>query len=57
MPVLPLVASMTVWPGFSSSGSLSFLDDAERQAILDGAERIERLDLDVKIHVRRAPAC
>src|SRR6476660_6321142 len=32
-------------------GALSFLDDAERQAVLDGAEGIERLDLDVKIYV------
>jgi hypothetical protein len=52
MPVLPLVASITVWPGFSSPASRR-LDDAERQAVLDRAQRIEGLDLDEQIGTRR----
>ena len=53
MPVLPLVASMTVWPGFSSPRLLGALDDGARHAVLDRAHRIERLDLDVDVHARR----
>ena len=43
--------------GLELAGFLGRLDDAERQAILDRAERIERLDLDEQIHAARAPAC
>jgi hypothetical protein len=39
MPVLPLVASITVWPGFSDP-SFGCFDDAEGE-ILHGAERVE----------------
>ena len=53
MPVLPLVASITVCPGFSCPGLLGLLDDAERQAVLDRAQWIEGLDLDVQVHARR----
>ena len=55
--MLPLVASMTVWPGFSSPVRLGVLDDAEGEAVLDGAERVEGLDLDVEVDVRAARAC
>src|SRR6266581_2235787 len=44
MPVLPLVASITVCPGWSAP---------ERETILDRAERVEGFDLDVEIDVRR----
>ena len=53
MPVLPLVASITVWPGFERAAALGVLDDAEREPVLDRAHRIERLDLDVELDVRR----
>jgi hypothetical protein len=54
MPVLPLVASMTVWPGLSCP--LGLFDHAERQTIFDRAERIECLDLGIEIDaVRREP--
>ena len=56
MPVLPLVASITVWPGFSAPRLFGRLDDAERQAVLHRAQRIEGLDLDEEVHVgRREP--
>ncbi len=48
MPVLPEVASTTVWPGFEFAGLLGRLDDAERQTVLHRAERVEGLDLDVR---------
>ena len=53
MPVLPLVASMTVWPGFSAPRALGALDDGERQAVLDRAHRVEGLDLDVDVDAGR----
>ena len=53
MPVLPLVASMTVCPGFSLPGPLRVLDHPKRQPVLDRAQRVEGLDLDEQIHVRR----
>ena len=56
MPVLPLVASITVWPGFSSAVALGGLDDAERQPVLDRAERVERLELGEELDAfRREP--
>ena len=55
--MLPLVASMTVWPGRSAPRALRVLDDAEREPVLDRAHRVERLDLDVDVDVRRARAC
>ena len=47
MPVLPDVASTTVWPGFRVLVAPGIFDDAEREAILDGGERVERFALDV----------
>jgi len=41
---------------FELAGALGLLDDAERQTILDRAERIESFDLDVEIDVRRREA-
>ena len=35
MPVLPEVASTTVWPGFSVPRALRVFDDRDREAILD----------------------
>ena len=52
MPVLPLVASTTVCPRLERPPALGVLDDAERQAILDGPERVERFDLDVEVDAR-----
>jgi len=40
MPVLPLVASITVWPRLELSGPLCVLDDTEGETILDGTERV-----------------
>jgi hypothetical protein len=40
-------------PGLELAGPLGRLYDAERKAILDRTERVESLDLDVEIHVRR----
>ena len=51
--MLPLVASITVWPGCSVPRPLGVLDDAERKPVLDRAHRVEGLDLDVQIDVRR----
>ena len=51
MPVLPLLASTTVCPGLECAGLLRCLNDAEGQAVLDGAERVEGLDLDVELDV------
>ncbi len=48
MPVLPLVASMTVCPG-PIAGALGVLDHAKRQTILDRTERIECLNLDDQV--------
>ena len=42
--------------GLELARLLRRLDHAEREAILHRAERIERLDLDVEVHVRRARA-
>ena len=53
MPVLPLVASITVWPGLERAPLLRVFDHAERESILDRAEWIERFDLHVEIDVRR----
>ena len=53
MPVLPLVASMTVCPGLSSPDLFRVLDDAERETILDRAERIERFDFDEEVDALR----
>ena len=47
--MLPLVASITVWPGSQRAAALGVLDDAERQPVLDRAHRVERLDLDVQL--------
>ena len=44
---------MTVCPGLQRAAALGGLDDAERQTILDRAQRIERLDLGVEIDIRR----
>ena len=52
MPVLPEVASTTVWPGLSSAAALGVLDDAEREAILHRAAGVGRLELDVHLDVR-----
>ena len=52
MPVLPLVASTTVWPGLSGPSTFGVLDDAEGEAILHRSERVERLDLDVEVDAR-----
>ena len=35
MPVLPDVASTTVWPGFSAPRALRVLDDRDREPVLD----------------------
>ena len=40
-------------PGLELAGFLRRLDDAERQAVLDRAERIEGLDLDVEVDAFR----
>ncbi len=53
MPVLPEVASITVWPGFSAPDFSRRFDDAERQAIFHRAERIEGFDLDEEIDALR----
>ena len=39
MPVLPLVASTTVWPGLQRAAALGLLDDVERQPVLDRGGR------------------
>ena len=53
MPVLPDVASTTVWPGFKRAASLGVVDDREREPVLDRRQRIERLDLHVDRDVLR----
>ena len=53
MPVLPLVASTTVWPGLQRAVALGGLDDVERQPVLDRGGRVEELALDVEVDVRR----
>ena len=56
MPVLPLVASITVWPGFSVPVAFGRLDHPERQPVLDRAHRVERLELGVELDAgRRQP--
>src|SRR5438045_1314227 len=40
-------------PRFELAGAPRLFENTERQAILDGPERIERLDLDVEVCVRR----
>ena len=54
--MLPLVASMTVWPGLSSPGLLRRLDHAERQSVLDRAQRVERLDFHIEVDAVRSEA-
>ena len=49
MPVLPEVASTTVWPRLELAGFFRRLDDAEREPVLDRAERVEGLALDVEV--------
>ncbi len=49
MPVLPLVASTTVWPGFRVPFLLGVFDDAEGEPVLDRSHRIEGLDLDEEV--------
>ena len=51
--MLPLVASMTVWPGLSAPRALGVLDDGARHAVLDRAHRVEGLELDVDVDARR----
>ena len=51
--MLPLVASITVWPGLQRAGALGVLDHAEREPVLDRAHRVEGLELDVQVDVRR----
>ena len=57
MPVLPLVASITVWPGFSAPLAFGRLDDAQGQPVLDRAHRIEGLELDEELDALAARAC
>ena len=57
MPVLPLVASITVCPGLSAPVRLRVFDDAERETILDRAEWIEGLDLRRRDRRPAARAC
>ena len=54
MPVLPLVASITIWPGESNAPALGVLDHAEGKPVLDRAHWIEGLDLDVEIDALRS---
>ena len=53
--MLPLVASTTVWPGFSAPAALGRLDDVEREPVLDRGRRVEELGLDVDRRVPSAP--
>ena len=56
MPVLPEVASTTVWPGLSVPRLLRVLDDGDGETILHRGERIEELALHVHRDVlRREP--
>ena len=49
MPVLPLVASTTVCPGFSGAVALCLLDDVEGQPVLHRRSRIEELGFRIDV--------
>ena len=43
------MASTTVWPGLRAPRAFGVLDDAEGEAVFDGAEGVEGFDLDVEV--------
>ena len=54
--MLPEVGSTTVCPGLRVPAPLGVLDDRDRQAVLDRAQRVEGLALDVHGHAGRREA-
>ncbi len=57
MPVLPLVASTTVWPGLRVPTLFGVFDDAKGEAVFDGAQRVEGFDLDEEIDAFGGRGC